>query len=177
MNYKNVTIKRENTLWFKTPPKVYFNYGCLGKALEELHKFKRCFFITDKVLFDLGYTDWVVKPLEKAGLKCAFFSDVAPDPDLACCKKCLKEVMEFKPDLFIGLGGGSAMDLMKMTRMMYESDNIDFNGLAQRFMDIRKRIYEFPELLDLKKVKSYSVCIPTTSGTGSEVTPYAVITD
>jgi acetaldehyde dehydrogenase/alcohol dehydrogenase len=119
----------------------------------------------------------VIKPLEAKGLKCTVFFDVAPDPDLACCSKCLEQVRSFQPDLFIALGGGSAMDLMKMVRLQYEHDGIDFEGLAQRFMDIRKRIYEFPELLDMKKVKTYSVCIPTTSGTGSEVTPFAVITD
>lgn len=179
LNYKRVTIKRENCLWFKAPPKVYFRYGCLKAALKELSngRFKRCFFITDKILYELGYTDWVVKPLEKAGLTCDYFFDVAPDPDLSCCERCLEHVNKFKPDLFIALGGGSAMDLMKMVRLMYEHNDIDFNGLAQRYMDIRKRIYEFPELLDMKKCKTYSVCIPTTSGTGSEVTPFAVITD
>ena len=164
-------------LWFKNPQKVYFNYGCLGEALKELKTFKRCFLITDKILQDLGYTDWVVKPLESYGVTCTYFSDVAPDPDLACCNNCLKAIKEFKPDLFIAIGGGSAMDLMKMVRMMYESEDVDFNGLAQRFMDIRKRVYEFPELLDMKKCKTYSVCIPTTSGTGSEVTAFGVITD
>lgn len=128
-------------------------------------------------MFDLGYTDSIIKPLEAQGVKCTCFSDVAPDPDLACCAQCLKAVKAFEPDLFIGLGGGSAMDLMKMVRMQYEHDNVDFEGLAQRFMDIRKRIYEFPELLDMKVVKTFSCCIPTTSGTGSEVTPFTVITD
>ncbi|CAL6072026.1 Bifunctional_acetaldehyde-CoA/alcohol dehydrogenase [Hexamita inflata] len=177
LNYKKVVIKRENCLWFKAPPKVYFKYGCLQEALKELYVFKRCFFITDKVLFDLGYTDWVIKPLQEKGVKCSIFFDVAPDPDLACCAKCLSLVESFQPDLFIALGGGSAMDLMKMVRLQYEHGETDFAGLAQRFMDIRKRIYEFPELLDMKKCKTYSVCIPTTSGTGSEVTPFAVITD
>lgn len=90
LNYKKVVIKRENMLWLKTPTKIYFNYGCLGEALKELHRFKKCFFVTDRVLFDLGYSDWVVKPLEKAGVQCQYFFDVAPDPDLACCAKCLK---------------------------------------------------------------------------------------
>jgi len=117
LNYKKVTIKRENCLWFKTPPKVYFKFGCLTEALKELYCYKRCFFVTDKVLFDLGYTDWVIKPLEAKGIKCSVFFDVAPDPDLACCTKCLGLVKAFEPDLFIALGGGSAMDLMKMVRL------------------------------------------------------------
>lgn len=128
-------------------------------------------------MFDLGYTDSVIKPLEAAGLKCTCFSDTVPDPDLACCAQALKAAKAFEPDLFIALGGGSAIDLMKMVRMQYEHADVDFEGLAQRFMDIRKRIYEFPELLDLRKVKTYSCCIPTSSGTGSEVTPFTVITD
>ncbi|KAH0577890.1 Bifunctional acetaldehyde-CoA/alcohol dehydrogenase [Spironucleus salmonicida] len=177
LNYKNVVVKRENCLWFKSPPKIYFKYGCLTEAIKDLYHFKRCFIITDKILFDLGYTDNIIKPLEAKGIKTTIFSEVAPDPDLACCSSCLKLVKAFKPDCFIALGGGSAMDLMKMVRLQYEHGDADFIGLAQRFADIRKRIYEFPELLDLKKVKTYSVCIPTSSGTGAEVTPFAVITD
>ena len=177
LNYKNVTVRRENTLWFKTPPKVYFNKGCLEEGIKELFRFKRAFIITDKVLVDLGYTDRITKPLKDKGVELTLFSEVVPDPDLACCNKCLAQIKAFKPDLFIALGGGSAMDLMKMVRMMYEHEGVDFDGLAQRFMDIRKRIYEFPELLDMTKCKTYAVCIPTTSGTGSEVTPFAVITD
>lgn len=177
LNYKSVTIKRENTLWFKAPPKVYFNKGCLEESLKELFHFKRAFIITDKILVDLGYTDRITKPLKEKNIELTIFHEVVPDPDLACCHKCLDQIKAFKPDLFIALGGGSAMDLMKMVRMIYEHPDVDFDGLAQRFMDIRKRIYEFPELLDMKKCKTYTVCVPTTSGTGSEVTPFAVITD
>lgn len=95
MNLKTVTIKRENTLWFKNPPKVFFNYGCLGKGLEELYKFKKCFFITDKILFDLGYSDWIVNPLKEHGVECSMFYDVAPDPNLSCCLNCLEAVNKF----------------------------------------------------------------------------------
>lgn len=102
--------------------------------------------VTDKILVDLGYADWVVGPLKAAGATVEVFQEVVPDPDLECCQKCLSSVKRFNPDVFIALGGGSAIDLMKMVRMMFESGDVDFDGLTQRFMDIRKRIYEFPEL-------------------------------
>jgi len=130
LNYKKVVVKRENTLWFKTPTKIFFNYGCLGEALKELYKFKRCFIVTGRAMYDLGFSDWIEKPLTAAGLVCQYFFDVAPDPDLECCSKCLEKVNEFKPDLFIAIGGGSAMDLMKLVRLQYEHDSNDFNGLA-----------------------------------------------
>eukprot|EP00768_Dysnectes_brevis_P005600 gnl/Dysnectes_brevis/410_a452_3902.p1 GENE.gnl/Dysnectes_brevis/410_a452_3902~~gnl/Dysnectes_brevis/410_a452_3902.p1 ORF type:complete len:873 (-),score=395.02 gnl/Dysnectes_brevis/410_a452_3902:108-2726(-) len=175
MNVKTVVAKRENTLWFKAPPQVYFKFGCIEEAMKELAAFKRAMIITDKVLFDLGYTERITKQLDKFGAKYALFTDVLPDPNLSCCRDCVAQMEAFAPDLVIALGGGSAMDLMKMARLMYEHPDVDFEGCATRFMDIRKRVYEFPELLS--GTKTTSVCIPTTSGTGSEVTPFAVITD
>ena len=175
LNIKKVAQKRENTLWFKAPPSVYFKYGCLEESLKELYVHKKAFIISDKILFDLGYLDRVTKPLEQNGIRCQIFTDVKPDPDLDCCYSALKGIQSFKPDLLIAVGGGSAMDLMKMARMLYEHPDTDFEGANQRFMDIRKRIYVFPEMREHYKTKS--VCIPTTSGTGSEVTSFAVITD
>lgn len=179
LNYKKVSIVRQNPLWFKVPPAMHFGEGALEKGLEDLIRkgFRRAYIITDKFLHDQGYTARIIKPLEAAGVTVRLFTDVLPDPDLTTCHKSLAEVHEFKPDVMLALGGGSAMDLMKMVRLLYEHGTVDFVGLAQRFMDIRKRIYVYPECNNLKHVKTYSVAIPTTSGTGSEMTSFAVITD
>jgi acetaldehyde dehydrogenase/alcohol dehydrogenase len=173
MNIKTVAERRENMLWFRVPPKVYFKYGCLPIALKDLSGRKRAFVVTDKPLYDLGLSEQVTKVLEGLGIDCEVFYDVKPDPDLTTIKKGLKVMNSFKPDVIIALGGGSPMDAAKIMWLMYESPETKFEDLAMRFMDIRKRICTFPELG--KKAKM--VAIPTTSGTGSEVTPFAVVTD
>jgi acetaldehyde dehydrogenase/alcohol dehydrogenase len=173
LNIKTVAERRENMLWFRVPPKIYFKYGCLGLALDELKDRKKAFIVTDKPLFDLGYINKVTDVLEKNGTKFEVFYDVNPDPSFADVLKGLARIKEFQPDLIIALGGGSPMDASKIMWLMYEHPEVDFAGLAMRFMDIRKRIYKFPEL----GKKAYFVCVPTTSGTGSEVTPFAVVTD
>ncbi|MGE4490685.1 MAG: bifunctional acetaldehyde-CoA/alcohol dehydrogenase [Kiritimatiellales bacterium] len=173
MNIKTVAERRENMLWFRVPPKVYFKYGCLPIALKDLSGRKRAFVVTDKPLYDLGLSEQVTKVLEDLSIDCEVFYDVKPDPDLTTIKKGLKVMNSFKPDVIIALGGGSPMDAAKIMWLMYESPETKFEDLAMRFMDIRKRICTFPELG--KKAKM--VAIPTTSGTGSEVTPFAVVTD
>ncbi|GIQ83236.1 bifunctional aldehyde-alcohol dehydrogenase [Kipferlia bialata] len=175
INLKTVAIKRENCLWMRAPPKTYFKFGCLSEAMKDLKQFKKAFIVTDKVLFDLGFVDRVTNELTSYGIPYSVFTDVLPDPNLECCMQCVDRIKACQPDLILALGGGSAMDLMKMARLMYEAPETDFSGCAQRFMDIRKRAYMFPDLLS--NPKTFSVCIPTTSGTGSEVTPFAVITD
>eukprot|EP00769_Ergobibamus_cyprinoides_P003961 gnl/Ergobibamus_cyprinoides/548.p2 GENE.gnl/Ergobibamus_cyprinoides/548~~gnl/Ergobibamus_cyprinoides/548.p2 ORF type:complete len:452 (+),score=245.83 gnl/Ergobibamus_cyprinoides/548:519-1874(+) len=175
LNIKTVTQKRENPLWFKNPPKIYFKSGCLELALRELGNKTRAFIVTDKVLFDLGYCARVTDILDDMKIKYATFTEVEPDPTFATVKRALTQVESFKPDVFIALGGGSAMDAAKIVRLMYEHPAESFEGMCVRFMDIRKRIYTFPELQENNK--STIVCIPTTSGTGSEVTPFAVVTD
>lgn len=173
MNIKTVAQREENMLWFRVPPKVYFKPGCLSFALKELAGKKRAFIITDKSLFDLGYTSKVTDILEPLGIQCQIFSDVRPDPDLTTINKAKGMVDSFNPDVLIALGGGSPIDAAKILWIMYEHPELKFEDLAMRFMDIRKRIFEFPHLGQ----KAELVAIPTTSGTGSEVTPFSIITD
>ncbi|KAG2483733.1 hypothetical protein HYH03_017451 [Edaphochlamys debaryana] len=173
LNIKTVTARRENMLWFRVPPKIYFKGGCLEVALRDLQGKHRAFVVTDKPLFDLGYADKVTHILDSINVHHQVFYHVTPDPTLACIEAGLKEILEFKPDVIIALGGGSPMDAAKIMWLMYECPDTRFDGLAMRFMDIRKRVYEVPEL----GKKATMVCIPTTSGTGSEVTPFSVVTD
>lgn len=174
LNIKNGIERRENMLWFRVPPKIFFKGGCLEGALKDLHGRHRAFIVTDKPLFDLGFVDQVTKILDSISMHHQTFYHVAPDPTLSCIEEGLKEMRDFKPDVIIALGGGSPMDAAKVMQLMYEVPHIKFEGLAMRFMDIRKRVYEVPDLVDRK---TQLVCIPTTSGTGSEVTPFAVVTD
>ncbi|PSC68567.1 bifunctional acetaldehyde-alcohol dehydrogenase [Micractinium conductrix] len=173
LNIKSCIERRENMLWFRVPPKIYFKGGCMEVALAELKGKQRAFVVTDKPLYDLGYADQVTHILDRHNIHHQTFYRVAPDPTLACIEDGLSELREFRPDVIIALGGGSPMDAAKVMWLMYECPEIDFRGLAVRFMDIRKRVYEVPEL----GKKALMVCIPTTSGTGSEVTPFAVVTD
>lgn len=173
LNVKTVAERRENMLWFKLPPKVYFKYGCLPVALQELQGKKRVFIITDSFLFSNGMVDKITGPLEKMGIECECFHQVKPDPTLGTITTGMEIMNAFKPDVIIGLGGGSPMDAAKIMWLLYEHPEVKFEGLALRFMDIRKRIYSFPNM----GKKAELVCIPTTSGTGSEVTPFAIITD
>ncbi len=176
INIKTVAERRENMLWFRTPEKVYFKKGSLGVALKELKDVmnkKRAFIVTDSFLFNNGYTKPVTDLLDAMDIKHHTFFDVAPDPTLACAKLGAEAMREFKPDVIIALGGGSAMDAGKIMWTLYEHPEVDFQDLAMRFMDIRKRVYTFPRLGE----KAYFVAIPTSAGTGSEVTPFAVITD
>ncbi len=173
LNIKSVAERRENMLWFRVPPKVYFKQGALELALEELSGKKRAFVVTDKTMEMLGILHKVTERLEKAGLQVRVFSDVRPDPDIKNINEALSALQSFQPDVFIALGGGSPMDAAKVIRLMYEQPELKFEDIAMRFMDIRKRICAFPHL----GRKSLLVAIPTTSGTGSEVTPFTVITD
>ncbi|SHE38022.1 bifunctional acetaldehyde-CoA/alcohol dehydrogenase [Caloramator proteoclasticus] len=175
LNIKNVAERRENMLWFRVPEKIYFKYGCLPVALQELKDMgkKRAFIVTDKVLFDLGYAEKVTNVLDSIGIETSVFFEVEPDPTLACAKKGADLMRAFNPDVIIALGGGSPMDAAKIMWVMYEHPEVRFEDLAMRFMDIRKRVYRFPELGQ----KAMMVAIPTSAGTGSEVTPFAVITD
>ena len=176
LNIKTVAERRENMLWFRSPEKVYFKKGCLGVALKELKDVmnkKRAFIVTDSFLFNNGYTKPVTNLLDEMNIKHHTFFDVAPDPTLACAKLGAEAMREFNPDVIIALGGGSAMDAAKIMWTLYEHPEVDFQDLAMRFMDIRKRVYSFPKLGE----KAYFVAIPTSAGTGSEVTPFAVITD
>ena len=173
MNIKNIAERRENMLWFRVPPKVYIKYGCLALALRELSDRKRAIIVTDKPLYDLGYADKVTQVLEQMKMEFEVFYDVKPDPDLTTIRKGIALCNVFKPDVIIALGGGSPMDAAKMMWLMYENPEAKFEEMAMRFMDIEKRIYAFPVL----GKKSQFVAIPTTSGTGSEVTPFAVVTD
>ncbi|MGV8983441.1 bifunctional acetaldehyde-CoA/alcohol dehydrogenase [Clostridium sp.] len=175
MNVKSVAERRENMLWFRVPEKVYFKYGSLGVALKELKDMnkKKAFIVTDKILYDLGYVDKVTRVLEEIGVEFKIFYDVEPDPTLAIAKKGASEMEIFKPDTIIALGGGSPMDAAKIMWVMYEHPEVRFEDLAMRFMDIRKRVYPFPKMGE----KAMMVSIPTSAGTGSEVTPFAVITD
>ena len=173
MNIKTIAMRQENMLWFKVPPKVYFKAGCLPHALRELKGRKKAFIITDKPLFDLGYTRPITDVLEEVGISFQIFSDVHPDPDLSTIHQALDLVNAFQPDVIIALGGGSPIDAAKIVWLMYEHPELKFEDMAMRFMDIRKRIFEFPEMGQ----KAYMVAVPTTSGTGSEVTSFAVITD
>lgn len=173
LNIKTVTERRENMLWFRVPPKVYFKSGCLPVALRDLSDKKRAFIVTDKPLFDLGLVDRITQVLDDIGIKHDIFHDVEPDPTLSNVNKGLEQLRNYQPDVIIAVGGGSPMDAAKVMWLMYEQPEIEFEGLAMRFMDIRKRVYELPPL----GKKATLVAIPTTSGTGSEVTPFAVVTD
>ena len=176
LNIKPVAERRENMLWFRTPEKVYTKKGCLEVALEEIGVSmgkKRAFVVTDSFLYENGYTKPITDKLGEMGVACACFSDVAPDPTLECAKKGAEQMRTFKPDVIIALGGGSAMDAGKIMWVLYEHPEADFMDMAMRFCDIRKRIYTFPKMGE----KAYFVAIPTSAGTGSEVTPFAVITD
>jgi acetaldehyde dehydrogenase/alcohol dehydrogenase len=173
MNFKTVAERRENMLWFKVPPKIYHKFGCLPFALSELNDRKRAFIVTDKTLFDLGYTMKAQTILEKMGVACETFFEIKPDPELGDIEKGLAIMNAFKPDVIIAIGDGSPIDAAKIMWLMHEYPGTTFENLAMRFMDIMKRIYTFPTLG--KKV--LMVAIPTTSGTGSEVTPFAVVTD
>jgi acetaldehyde dehydrogenase/alcohol dehydrogenase len=173
MNTKTVAERRENMLWYNVPKNIYFKYGCLPIALGDLASCKRALVITDKPLVELGLAAKVTDALSNLHIDYQVFSDVKPDPDLSTVKAGLKVMNGYNPDVVIALGGGSSMDAAKIMWLMYESPETKFEDLAMRFMDIRKRICTFPSLG--KKAKM--VCIPTTSGTGSEVTPFAVVTD
>lgn len=175
INVKTIARRRENMLWFRVPEKVYFKYGCLSFALEELREMnkKKAFIVTDKFLFNFGYTKKITDVLEKNGIQYKIFCDVEPDPTLACAESGAKEMVNFEPDVIVALGGGSAMDAAKIMWVMYEHPEVKFEDLAMRFMDIRKRIYKFPHMGD----KAMMVSVATSAGTGSEVTPFAVITD
>ncbi|MBE9128043.1 MULTISPECIES: bifunctional acetaldehyde-CoA/alcohol dehydrogenase [unclassified Coleofasciculus] len=173
LNVKTVAERRENMLWFRVPPKVYFKYGCLPVAMGELVGKQRAFIVTDKPIYELGMTASVEEVLDEIGLKYDIFYDVEPDPSLDTVNRGLELMRTFNPDVIIAVGGGSPMDAAKIMWLMYEHPEIEFEGLAMRFMDIRKRVYELPPLGE----KAMMVAIPTTSGTGSEVTPFAVVTD
>ena len=176
LNIKTVAERRENMLWFRAPEKVYLKKGCLPVALQELKTVmgkKRAFVVTDSFLYQNGYSKPITDKLDEMGIQHATFFDVAPDPTLACAKEGAKQMAAFKPDCIIALGGGSAMDAAKIMWVMYEHPEVDFMDMAMRFMDIRKRVYTFPKMGE----KAYFIAIPTSAGTGSEVTPFAVITD
>ena len=175
INVKSIAERRENMLWFRVPEKTYFKYGCLPVALAELGEMgkKKAFIVTDKVLFEMGYTNKVTEVLEAQGIQYKIFSDVEPDPTLRCARAGAAEMTNFQPDVVISLGGGSAMDAAKIMWVMYEHPEVNFHDLAMTFMDIRKRIYKFPTMGQ----KAMMVSIATSAGTGSEVTPFAVITD
>ncbi|WP_196000330.1 bifunctional acetaldehyde-CoA/alcohol dehydrogenase [Clostridium sp. 1001271B_151109_B4] len=175
INVKSIAERRENMLWFRVPEKTYFKYGCLPVALAELGDMgkKKAFIVTDKVLFEMGYTNKVTEVLEAQGIQYKIFSDVEPDPTLRCARAGAAEMTSFQPDVIISLGGGSAMDAAKIMWVMYEHPEVNFHDLAMTFMDIRKRIYRFPTMGQ----KAMMVSIATSAGTGSEVTPFAVITD
>lgn len=175
LNIKSVAERRENMLWFKVPQKIYFKYGCLGFALKELKDMdkKRAFIVTDKDLFNLGYVDKITNILEEIDIRYSVFSDIESDPKIDSVKRGAKEMLAFAPDTIISIGGGSAMDAAKIMHLLYEYPDSEIENLAIRFMDIRKRICDFPKL----GKKAITIAIPTTAGTGSEVTPFAVITD
>ena len=176
INVKTVAERRENMLWMRTPEKVYFKKGCMPVALDELGTVmgkKRCFIVTDSFLYKNGYTKQIEDKLDQMGLVHTCFSDVEPDPSLASAKAGAAAMRAFEPDCIIALGGGSAMDAGKVMWVLYENPDADFDDMAMDFMDIRKRIYTFPKM----GKKAYFVAIPTSSGTGSEVTPFAIITD
>ncbi len=176
LNIKTVAERRENMLWFRTPQKVYLKKGCLPVALNELKEVmgkKKAFIVTDSFLFKNGFTKCITDKLDELGIAHATFSDVEPDPTLACAIAGAKLMKSFEPDVIIALGGGSAMDAAKIMWVLYEHPEADFMDMAMRFVDIRKRIYTFPKMGE----KAYFIAIPTSAGTGSEVTPFAVITD
>ena len=176
INIKTVAERRENMLWLRTPSKVYHKKGCLPVALDELKNVlgkKRVFIVTDEFLFKNGYTKTITNKLDEMGIVHTTFFNVAPDPTLACAKEGTAAMNAFEPDCIIAVGGGSAMDAGKIMWVMYEHPEVDFLDMAMRFMDIRKRVYTFPKMGE----KAYFIAVPTSAGTGSEVTPFAVITD
>ena len=173
LNYKTVAERRENMLWFKVPPKVYFKRGCTDLALRELKGKKRAFIVTDRFLFNSGAVDNITRVLDEIGVDHQVFFDVKPDPTLATINEAMAIVRPYEPDVIIALGGGSPMDAGKIIWLLYEQPETNFEDISMRFMDIRKRICEIPTLGE----KATMVCIPTTSGTGSEVTPFSIITD
>ena len=176
INIKTVAERRENMLWFRAPEKVYIKRGCLPVALDELKSVlnkKRVFIVTDTFLYENGYTKGITDKLDEMGIVHSTFFNVAPDPTLACAKEGTAQMASFKPDCIIAVGGGSAMDAAKIMWVMYEHPEVDFMDMAMRFMDIRKRVYGFPKMGE----KAYFIAVPTSAGTGSEVTPFAVITD
>ncbi|MGN0768663.1 MAG: bifunctional acetaldehyde-CoA/alcohol dehydrogenase [Christensenellales bacterium] len=176
LNIKTVAERRENMLWFRAPQKVYIKKGCLPVALDELKTVmgkKKAFIVTDSFLYNNGYTKPITDKLDEMGITHTTFFNVAPDPTLACAKEGTAAMNAFQPDCIIALGGGSAMDAGKIMWVMYEHPEVDFMDLAMRFMDIRKRVYTFPKMGE----KAYFIAVPTSAGTGSEVTPFAVITD
>ena len=162
-------------LWFRAPEKVYLKKGCLPVALDELKTVmgkKKAFIVTDSFLYNNGYTQPITKKLDEMGVQHTTFYNVAPDPSLACAKEGAAQMIAFEPDTIIAIGGGSAMDAAKIMWVMYEHPEADFMDMAMRFADIRKRVYTFPKMGE----KAYFIAIPTSAGTGSEVTPFAVIT-
>lgn len=176
INIKTVASRRENMLWLRTPSKVYHKKGCLPVALDEIKSVmgkKKAFIVTDQFLYNNGYSKQITDKLDEMGIKYTVFFDVAPDPTLACAIEGAKAMTAFEPDCIIALGGGSAMDAAKIMWVMYEHPDADFMDMAMRFVDIRKRVYTFPKMGE----KAYFIAIPTSAGTGSEVTPFAVITD
>ncbi len=176
INIKTVAERRENMLWFRAPEKVYIKQGCLPIALDELKTVmgkKKAFIVTDSFLYQNGYTKPITDKLDEMGITHTTFFNVAPDPTLACAREGAAQMKAFAPDVIIALGGGSAMDAGKIMWVMYEHPDVDFMDMAMRFMDIRKRVYTFPKMGE----KAYFIAIPTSAGTGSEVTPFAVITD
>ncbi|MGN0636392.1 MAG: bifunctional acetaldehyde-CoA/alcohol dehydrogenase [Acutalibacteraceae bacterium] len=176
LNIKTVAERRENMLWFRAPEKVYIKKGCLPVALDELKTVmgkKKAFLVTDSFLYHNGFTKPITDKLDEMGIQHTCFFDVAPDPTLACAKAGAEQMKAFQPDCIIALGGGSAMDAGKIMWVLYEHPEVDFMDMAMRFVDIRKRIYTFPKMGE----KAYFIAIPTSAGTGSEVTPFAVITD
>lgn len=173
LNIKTVAERRENMLWFRAPQKVYFKKGCLPVALREVMDKKRAFIVTDQFLYANGYAKPVTDQLDQMGIAYDVFYDVAPDPTLACAKTGAERMRAFGPDCIIAIGGGSAMDAGKIMWVMYEHPEADFMDMAMRFMDIRKRVYTFPKMGE----KAAFIAVPTSAGTGSEVTPFAVITD
>ena len=176
LNIKTVAERRNNMLWFRCPEKVYIKRGCLPVALEELKYVlnkKKVFIVTDSFLFENGYTKVVTDKINELGIEHTTFSNVAPDPNLSSAKEGAKLMSEFKPDCIIAIGGGSAMDAAKIMWVLYEHPEVDFMDMAMRFMDIRKRVYTFPKMGE----KAYFIAVPTSAGTGSEATPFAVITD
>ncbi|MBC5659373.1 bifunctional acetaldehyde-CoA/alcohol dehydrogenase [Anaerosacchariphilus sp. NSJ-68] len=176
INIKTVAERRENMLWFRTPQKVYFKKGCLPVALDELKNYyhkKKAFIVTDGFLYSNGHTKPITDKLDEMGVTYSCFYEVAPDPTLQCARRGVEQIRAFQPDVIIALGGGSAMDAGKIMWLMYEHPERRFEDLAMDFMDIRKRVYVFPKMGE----KAMFVAIPTSSGTGSEVTPFAIITD
>ncbi|GFZ97509.1 bifunctional acetaldehyde-CoA/alcohol dehydrogenase [Okeania sp. KiyG1] len=173
LNIKTVAERRENMLWFRVPPKIYFKYGALPTAMRELAGKQRAFIVTDKPIYELGMTRGLENVLDEVEVKYDIFYDVEPDPSLDTVNRGLEMMRKFNPDVIIAIGGGSPMDAAKIMWLMYEHPEIEFEGLAMRFMDIRKRVYDLPPLGE----KAILVAVPTTSGTGSEVTPFAVVTD